>query len=232
MEVAVFDTLLESLPRRSVRPLHWGPVVALVLHLGVVGSFLRRPQPAQASRVIVIEPLTFPRTLNRPSRRMTGFRRPSSYVTALSRRSRCSIASPACRSRSSQSCGRREEPSPHRGWGRRSGGRRATPHQPRAGAAGAARGSTARLSAAVGCRRRAGARRRAAGRGHAGTPEGDRSEWCTATIPASKRRRSSRCGEPISGRPGCTDGRCGSWCKYRSNSCSGGSTPHRAVIVL
>jgi TonB family protein len=60
LEVAVFDTLLESPLHRAGRPSRWGATVALALHLIVVAAFLRRPQPVQASRHIVIEPLPFP----------------------------------------------------------------------------------------------------------------------------------------------------------------------------
>lgn len=56
----MFDALLESLPRRTDRPSRWGAAVALALHLLVLSAFLRRPQPVQASRPIMVEPLTLP----------------------------------------------------------------------------------------------------------------------------------------------------------------------------
>ena len=56
----MFETLLESLPRRAGRPSGWGAVVALALHVAVVAAFLRPPPPVEASRAIVVEPLPFP----------------------------------------------------------------------------------------------------------------------------------------------------------------------------
>lgn len=56
----MFDTLLESLPRRTNRPSRWGAAVALALHLVVLAAFLRRTPPVHASRLIMVEPLPFP----------------------------------------------------------------------------------------------------------------------------------------------------------------------------
>ena len=63
----MFDTLLESSPRRTNRPSRWGAAVALALHLVVVSAFLRRPQPVQASRPIMVEPLSFPEDPHSPT---------------------------------------------------------------------------------------------------------------------------------------------------------------------
>jgi len=55
----VFDTLLESRPRRASRTSRWGVAVALALHVAIVAAFLRPPPPVEASRPIVIDPLPF-----------------------------------------------------------------------------------------------------------------------------------------------------------------------------
>ena len=72
----MFDTLLESLPRRASRPSRWGAVVALVLHVAVVAAFLRPPPPVEAARPIVIEPLVFPDAPRSPKPVDDGFRLP------------------------------------------------------------------------------------------------------------------------------------------------------------
>jgi TonB family protein len=76
LEVAVFDTLLESSPHRIGRPSRWGAAVALALHLVVVAAFLRRPQPVQASRPIVIDPISFPPAPHSSSPNEVSFRAP------------------------------------------------------------------------------------------------------------------------------------------------------------
>jgi TonB family protein len=69
----VFDTLLESRPRRASRPSRWGVAVALALHVVVVAAFLRPPPPVEAARSIVIEPLQFPVDPDLPKQVEDGF---------------------------------------------------------------------------------------------------------------------------------------------------------------
>lgn len=69
----MFDTLLESLPPRTSRTSRWGMAVALALHLVVLSAFLRRPQPAQASPPILVEPLPIPTDPHPPESVEEGF---------------------------------------------------------------------------------------------------------------------------------------------------------------
>jgi TonB family protein len=72
----VFDTLLESRPRRASRPSRWGVAVALALHVVVVAAFLRPPPPVEAARSIVIDPISFPLAPRSPRPNDVGLRAP------------------------------------------------------------------------------------------------------------------------------------------------------------
>ena len=72
----MFDTLLESSPRRTNRPSRWGAAVALALHFVILAAFLRRTPPVHASRLIVVEPLPFPEDPHSPTLAEHEFRVP------------------------------------------------------------------------------------------------------------------------------------------------------------